>query len=647
MNEFRQRLVLISLAFTTAAACNSAIAERVEKQGVAVDFSLTPVVSQPYAGNPIAGSDAIATFRISDARTDQPLSGMRPRAWFSARHSEMVANETECTDKIRSLASGNLAKRADIDLNSYQVLTLNNDKTITIINPLISFNSTKLEGIIVLPANGADWVLSKDRNFLYVTLPEASAVAVIDTTTRKLVTTVTTGEKTTPRRIAIQPDGRYAWVGLDGAQQVVVIDTLTHQIAGKVSVGDGLHSIAFTADSHFAYVTNSASNTVTIVNIEEISRVGDIDTGKTPTAIAYSTASKLIYISAINSDVINVLDPEKQQPVTTIPVPAPGIVALVFEPSGRYLVAANQLTDTVDVIDSATNAVIASTQVVKEPDQVVFSERYAYVRGLGSEKFSLIDINELKNNNISSLDIQAGRLAPSIVPNEIGVADMIAPTPGGNAVLIANAADRMLYYYQEGMMAPMGTFSNYKRIPLALMILDRSLAETAPGVYSAPVKLSKSGRFDVPILIDQPRLINCFQITVAEQPGAKNVVTDINVQVEAMFNNRDYFPGQLQTLNFRITDSISKQPIQGLNDVQALVIEPPGVWQQRHRLKEIGEGIYSFKQSFPHVGSYNLMLEIPSRGVRYTDLQPTMLQISHVEAGEAKGTTSTTKLEAE
>lgn len=630
----RRMSLLVGMVFAIAVVSDTAFAERVEKQGVAIDFSLTPLSAHALLDIPVAGSDAMAKFRITDARTEQPISGMRPRAWFSARHSEMVANETECTDKIRSLASGNLAKRADIDLNSYQVLTLNHDKTITVINPLVAFNKTKLESIIVLPASGADWVLSKDRHFLYVTMPEASAVAIVDTLTRKLISTVPTGEKTTPRRIALQPDGRYVWIGLDGAAQVAVIDTSTQQIARNIPAGNGLHQIAFAADSRFAYVTNSEADTVTVIDTEKMVRITDIDTDKTPVAIVYGPASKLIYVSTINSDAINVLDPEKQQVIKRISVKSRGIVALSFEPSGRYLFAVNQLSSTVEVIDSATHVIVASTSVVKEPDQVLFSDRYAYVRGLDSEKFSLIDVTALKDGQIASLDIQAGRLPPSAAPDEIGVASMIAPTPGGNAVLIANAADRMLYYYQEGMMAPMGTFTNYKRIPLALMILDRSLTETAPGVYSAPVKLGKAGRFDVPLLIDQPKLMNCFQINVAEQPGTKHDVSKSAIRIEAMFEIHHFLPEQLQTLDFRIMDSVTKQPISGLKDVQALVFEPPGEWQQRRRLEETDDGIYSFKQSFPHAGSYQLLLEIPSRGVRYNDSQPIMLYVGKIEHGE-------------
>lgn len=636
MHRSRQKRIISAFAIALYSISSIGLAERLEKQGMAIDFSLQPVSSQQANDHLTVGSDAIATFKISDARTGQPISGMRPRAWITARHSEMVANEMECTDKVRSLASGNLAKQADIDLNGYRVLTLNHDKTITIINPLLSFNSTKLENIIVLPANGADWVLSKDRNFLYVTLPEASAVAVIDTTTRKLLTTVTMGEKTIPRHIAIQPDGRYVWVGFDDADQVIALDTVTHQIAAKIPVGKGRHKITFTADNRFAYFISSLANTVTAIDIRTLTKIADIKTEPTPVAIAYGPASKLVYIATPNSDGINVLDPDTQQMVSKITGVSPGIVALAFEPNGRYLFAVNQRTNTVHAIDSATHTIVASTPVVTEPDQITFSDRYAYVRGLGAEKFSLVDLTGLRNNSITSLDIQAGRLAPSEASDHIGVADMIAPTPGGNAVLIANAPDRTLYYYQEGMMAPMGTFSNYKRIPLAIKILDRSLAETSPGVYTAPIKLSKSGRFDVPLLIDQPRVINCFQTSVAEPLGAKNPVVGIPLKIEPLFNDRRYVPNQPQTFRFKITDTTNNQPMPQLNDVQALVVERPGLWQQRRRLQEIEEGVYTFEQAFPHAGSYTVMLQIPSKGVRYPDLPPMVFTVSPADVSNEK-----------
>ena len=522
---------------------------------------------------------------------------------------------------------GLLSVRADIDLNSYVLLTLNHDNTITFINPQVSFNITKLESIIPLPGAGADWALSKNRDFLYLTLPDLSSVAVINTLTRKLVSTIPVGEKVKPMRIATQPDGRYVWVGLDGSAMVAVIDTETNKLAATVPVGAGLHTIAFTSDSRFAYVTNSAADTVTAIDTKTLAKVADIAVGKTPVPVANSSASNFIYIAALNGGAISVLNPSSQQIVKTIPMKR-GVVALRFDPSGRYGFAINQVESTVSVIDASTNTIVGESQVVKSPDQVTFTDRYAYIRGTGSEKFSLIELNHVaKTGTVASVEIQAGRQPASALPNEIGVADMIVPTPEGNGAIIANTPDQMLYYYVEGMNVPMGTFQNYKRKPHALMLIDRSLSETAPGVYTSPIKLKQAGVFDVPVLVDQPRIANCFELKVAESPDGAGRKAVTSTAAEAMFKGSRFKPGEAVSLRFRLTDPVTKQAITGLKDIEVLTFEPPGIWQQRQWAKEVGDGVYEISQVFPRNALYNVMLRIASRGVRFNDLPQTSVQV--------------------
>lgn len=596
--------------------------QRHEQAGIAIEFSLHSLEATTGLK---AGEDALATFRITDARTGSPLAGVRPHAWLSGRTSEQVSDETDCNDKVRRFAGGQLGGRADVDLNGYYVLALNHDKTISVINPQVAFSLTKLENLIVLPGVGADWVLSKERNYLYVSVPDPGAIVVVDTRTRKIVSTLPVrGAK--PTRVALQPDGRYVWVGLDGSDRVVLIDTATHKLAREMDVGKGLHSFAFSADSRHAFVTNSASDSVSVLDTQTLTVMFTVPVGKTPVAAAYSPVAQRLYVASLNAD-IAVVDAAKGKVITRIPV-AQGTVALGFAGEGRYGLAVNQIKSTVNVIDVATDRVVASGAVVKDPDQVVFTQRYAYVRGIESEKFSLLDMNDLKQGRFAPVDIQAGQQPPAAAAKEIGVAGMIAPTPEGNAVMIANAPDRTVYFYQEGMMAPMGTFSNYKRMPRGVMILDRSLTETSPGVYTAPVRLTKGGRFDVPVLIDQPRVVNCFQVTIADAPGEKKSAAGTAIAVTALFNDTAIKVRENTTLKFNVTDSVTKQSVTGLRDVRALVFEPPGVWQQRRAVKEIGDGVYALEQIFPHAGLFNVMLAVPSRGVSYSDMAPHLLRVT-------------------
>ena len=612
------------------------VTQRFEKDGVVVDFSIKALPSEKGGAVGLAsGANAVATFRLTDARAGQPLTGMHLAAWFSSRKSELPANEAACKDKIRLFTGGLMSVRPEIDLNAYLLLTINHDNTITFINPQISFSKTKLESIVVLPGPGADWVLSQNKEFLYVTLPEQAAVGVVNTVTHKLVTTVPVGEKATPRRAALQPDGRFVWVGLDDSPQVAVIDTSNNKLAATIAVGAGLHQIAFTPDSRWAYVTNSAADTVTVIDARMLTRVADIKVGRTPVPIAYGGASKQFYVAAINGGTVEAIDPERRRVVKSIPV-GRGVVALGFEPKGRYALAVNQVESAVSVIDSATDTAGAPVGVVKAPDQVAFTDRYAYVRGTGSEKVTLIDLNQLGGGKVSPVDVTAGRLAPGAAPREIGVSSMIAPTPEGNAVVIANAPDQMLYYYVEGMMAPMGTFTNYKRSPRALLVLDRSLRETAPGVYTTPVKLTGAGHYDVPLLVDQPRLVQCFQLEIAPSPDEEKTGAGAAVAVEHLFKAVGFKPLETSVLRFKLTDPATGQPVAGLNDVEVLVFEPPGIWQKRQWAREVERGVYEVTQTFPREGLYNVMLRVSSRGAGFADLPFVTLTVKDEKRPESK-----------
>jgi YVTN family beta-propeller protein len=598
----------------------SSISQRYEKEGIVVEFSINSIKGDD-GKDPglVAGADAAVSFRVTDKSTGQPVRGLRPNAWLNRRAAEHAPNEAECKDGIRSFMSGLFSARADMDLNSYSMLTLNHDNTVTFINPQISFNVTKLESIIPLPGGGLDWALSKNADFLYVTMPAQSALAAVNTITRKLVGTISTGEKSKPTRIAIQPDGRYAWVGLDDSPSVAVIDTATNKLVATLTAGAGLHNIAFTTDSRFAYVTNSAADTVTAFDAKALTKITDISVGKTPVPISFSSAGNSVYVASINGGTVAVISPGNQQVVRTIPLKR-GVVALRFDPSGRYGFAVNQIESVVSIIDASTNSVIAQGEVVKGPDQVTFTSLYAYVRGTESEKFSLIEMSEAKKGKFAPVNIQAGRLVPSTSAQDIGVADMIQPTPEGNSVMIANAPDQMIYYYVEGMMVPMGTFQNYKRRPRGLMLIDRSLTESAPGVYSSRVKLKSAGLFDVPMFFDQPRIIKCFEAKVGDSPFAEKVKGQVTTLVEPLFKGNRYNVAEPVPLKFKITDSITRQAISGLRDVQVLIFEPPGIWQKRVWAKEVSAGVYEVTELFPHEGYFRVMTQIESRGIRYASL---------------------------
>lgn len=602
--------------------------QRFEQNGLAIELTVVPQDSASETGTELtAGQTATVKVALMDAKSGSPVVGIRPKGWMVGRPSEMAADEHSCVEKIRRLAGGRLGGRAEVDLNRYVIVTMNHDKTVSVIDPQVEFGATKLESLVTLPGVGADWVLSPDQRYLYVTIPDEDAVAVIETRTRKLIQTIAFDKGSRPGRILWQPDSRRLWVGLDGTGQVAVLDGEGHRRLKTVTVGRGLHTLAAIPDGRFIYVTNSQSDSVSVIDTQAMASVVSVPVGKTPVAVTYSSAARRLYVGGVNGEDIVAIDPSTHRLVGRIPMAA-GVVALATEPQGRFVFAVNQVESSLSVIDTATSTVTAATHVVKDPDQIVFTLRYAYVRGIESEKFTLLDLREARNGKLVPLDVQAGRQAPSAAPQELGVAPMIVPTPEGNAVMIANAPDATLHYYQEGMMAPSGTFSNYRRMPRGVLVLDRSLREVAPGVYQATVTLPHPGRFDVPLLFDQPRMSHCFQVTVQESlastvtaPGPRPV------RIQARFGSDLVSAHVPASLSFDLLDATTQEPIVGLRDVQVLIFEPPGSWQQRHWAREVESGRYVVTQSFPRVGEYRVMIQAPSRQLRFADSTSMVLTV--------------------
>src|SRR4029078_2626326 len=164
----------------------------------------------------------------------------------------------------------------------------------------------------------------------------------------------------------------------------------------------------------------------------------------------------------------------------------------------------------------------------------------------------------------------------------------VAATEDG-AVLVANPADKMIYYYTEGMAAPVGSFQNYKRDPRALLVMDNSLRETERGVYSTTVRFNTPGKYDVAFLLDSPRLINCFEITVAANPNAPTR-TETAVKIEPLVKEAVATAGARFNVRFKRIDAKTGSAKTDLNDLNVLVFLAPGVWQQRDLAKPVGEG---------------------------------------------------------
>src|SRR5262249_20939505 len=154
---------------------------------------------------------------------------------------EKLTGGKDCRQKIQAFLQASLASRPEIDLNTYYVLALNEDANISVIDPLLGYGSSKLLTMVLLKSPGEDWTLAADKKHLFVTMPKANQVAVVDTSTWKVVNSVETGQ--TPARIVFQRDQKYLWVGCDSSDTaqsgVTVIDPAGPRVVAFIKTGAG------------------------------------------------------------------------------------------------------------------------------------------------------------------------------------------------------------------------------------------------------------------------------------------------------------------------------------------------------------------------------------------------------------------------
>jgi YVTN family beta-propeller protein len=589
--------------------------QRVVEQGIAIEFTVDP--QSPNATKPKAAEDANIRFKITDTTTGTPVKGLSLSAWISLRADEKAPDPKQCREKIQSYLTGSMRSRPDVDLNSYYILALNKSADISVIDPLLGFGGSKLLTLVMMKSPGEDWVLTNDREKLFVTLPLINQVAVIDTRSWKVTTYIDTGVK--PTRITLQPDQKYVWVthegGMPAASGVTVIDTATLKVAAQFPTGAGRHDIVISGDSRLAFVSNRENKTVSIIDVQKLTKISDVKVGPNPVSLALSELSKAVYAVSETDGTIAVIDPQGQ--ILARIKAKPGAHLVRFAPGGRYGFVLNSNESTVSIFDAASNRMLHEVKVGKAPDQIIFTETFAFIRSLETESVNMIRLSTI-GTEIDITEFPGGQGIPREGSAPVQ-ADSIVLAPEGNSVILANPVDKTLYYYQEGMAAPMGNFQNYRREPLAVLVVDRSLRETAPGVYSTTVKLPASGRYDVAFLTDSPRIAHCFETAADPNPLLKEAPA-VALRIEHQSAGMQVQAGQDFPLRFKLIDTRTNKPKDDLKDVRVLTFLAPGTWQRRDIAKPLGNGMYEINLNVPETGVYMVFVESSSMGVRYRDM---------------------------
>ena len=610
--------------------------QKYEAEGVNLEFTAENFLGVGGRGGEVsadiqAGERALIKLKLSDPDTELPLEGLKPLVWLDRLPSEemdLAAGDGGCQDKVEGYLSGALTARPTVDLNSFFILALNNDPSISVIDPTVNVvGMTQLFALIQLAQPGEDWAMSADQEVLWVTLPDSDQVAIAELDGFSLAQHIPGG--TNPQRIAFQPDQRYVWVGNDAEKAsesgVTVIDPQSREVVAQIATGAGQHELAFSPDSQYAFVTNSEDGRLTIINTERLEVVEQVRTGGEPVDVAVAENNGAVYVADGERGSILVLEGEQFAEIAEMVVDG-GLTAISLAPGGRWGLATNPEQGQVILFDTSNNRVTHVAEIDGAPDQIAFSQDMAYIRVREAAQIVSIPLAEIDPDKALPLNLMPiGQQAPGFFPS-LSLANAIQPIEDQGAVVVANPADDQVYFFPEGATASSGSFQGHTLFPRAVQVVDRSLKEEAPGVYSGRVRIPEEGDYLVAVMLSEPFLVHCFEFRA--KPDETGLTASRPPELAFLNDTLKPVAGQPFSLQFRLTDPESGEGIEGLTDVYVLANQTAGNWNTRSQASSLGDGAYEVELIMPQAGLYAVYFAAPSIGLAFDQLPARNLQVT-------------------
>lgn len=584
-----------------------------------------------------AWHDAEVRFHV---REDHPrgamVPGLSPLAWFIRRTpGEAAPDQKECERKIRGVLAGRLAWGESSSLNTSRIVTLDDNASLSIVDPHIDSQRTKTLGMIPLRGRGEDLALLPDERTVAVTLPLVGAIAFADVDTQQARTVALDGN---PTHVAVAADGRHVLVGDAQGKHVWLVDSVEAQLETTFEVGVGPHAFAVRAEDPEIVVTSPAAAAMTFVDVAArtttrvalpapvVNAVRPVGTSRT--WLAHPDGR----VSLVDEDRHSLLLTEQR---------AGAITAMLLAPNGRWIFLLEPAKHLVHILDGVTGKALPPVETSSAPLHMELSATFAWVFFGDRNDATLIDLGslgQLERPVTASMVIgQRPLLADGqAIPPQI--APLLAPLARGEGLMLAHAADSSLHHVVEGMNAPMGSSPTYPWPARGVVAIDRTLREREPGVYSTRLRLPRPGTWDLAFLVAQsPRLVGCMPVEIVEPPPQPGERPALEVRLEGP-------PGPVRTgapvhVIARAIDRATGAPRDGIKDLAVVAVGGPLDVGRALAVGRTG-GLYEAELRFSRPGRYEVRASSASHALAFRQTKPAIVSVeelpSQLNRGERK-----------
>jgi YVTN family beta-propeller protein len=279
-----------------------------------------------------------------------------------------------------------------------------------------------------LGAPPVDLAVNPITSKLYVAVPEANKVYVIDDTSKNIVSNITVGGY--PNAVAINTITNTVYVASPETNHIYVIDGYTNKLEKIIDVSETVGDIAvdtsqISSIGGLVFVALTGNDTVSVIDGSDNKIIDNVKVGKSPWGIAIDSMTNRAYVTNSGADTVSVIDFVSFANGTFSGKVIDNIqvelfpMGIVSDPNTGRLYVANSGSNTVSIVDGSINKQINKITVGLFPQALAINQNKTgvpkvYVGNTGSNTISVIDP---KSNTVQN-PISVGNVPYDVAINE-------------------------------------------------------------------------------------------------------------------------------------------------------------------------------------------------------------------------------------
>lgn len=290
------------------------------------------------------------------------------------------------------------------------LLTIVNQRDHTLV--LFDLTAGKQLAAVEVGVNGHEVAISPDGKFAYVPIYGNSGVGkpgtdgrtidIVDLHTRTLAGHIDLGKPVRPHCAKFGPDG-LLYVSAELADAIFVVDTTARKVIAEIPTGqEQSHMFVITPDGRRAYTSNVAPGTVSVLDLQKRALITIIPVAKTVQRISISPDGTRVFTHDQTQPRIAVIDTATNAVTGYIALPNT-VYSSTVTPDGKTLLA-NAPAGKIFIID-LTSQQITATQDVPPSNGELFippsgaiapGETYAYLSCPAAATIQILNLQSRK-----------------------------------------------------------------------------------------------------------------------------------------------------------------------------------------------------------------------------------------------------------